>query len=140
AKDNMMPTMFKSVHPESVSPRAAVIFEVCVAIGISFLGDLENLLNYATYAIWMQRTLVQLALLYMRFKDFSFPKDAYKNPIIIPILFLVICIALMVIPIRRNYQVGIYTLGCVIVGFIIYFVFIASKRLPKILYKIDGKF
>ena len=99
AKNNVMPTMFKSVDPDSMSPRAAVIFELCVAIGISFLGDLESLLNYATCAIWMQRTLVQFALLYMRYKKFSFPKDAYRNPIFVPIIFLVICISLIVIPI-----------------------------------------
>lgn len=101
AKSNVMPTMLKSVHPESMSPRAAVAFEVCVAIAISFLGDLESLLNYATYAIWMQRTLVQFALLYMRYKDFPFHKDAYKNPIIVPILFLLICISLLVIPVKN---------------------------------------
>ncbi|KAE9547067.1 hypothetical protein FO519_009721, partial [Halicephalobus sp. NKZ332] len=140
ARHKVMPTMLRSVHPESMSPRAAVIAEVSVAIGVSFLGDLENLLNYATSAIWMQRTLVQLALLYMRYKKFPFPKDAYRNPIIIPILFLAICIALMVIPIVRDYKVGICGIGCVIAGFTIYFVFIASNRLPKIFYKIDEKF
>ena len=101
AKSDVMPTMLKSVHSDSMSPRAAVIFEVCVAIGISFLGDLESLLNYATYAIWMQRTLVQLALLYMRYHDFPFHKDAYRNPIIVPILFLAICIALLVVPVKN---------------------------------------
>ncbi|KAE9547207.1 hypothetical protein FO519_009581, partial [Halicephalobus sp. NKZ332] len=139
AKNNVMPTMFKSVHPGSMSPRAAVIFEVCIAIGISFLGDLESLLDYATCAIWMQRTLVQLALLYMRYKKFPFPKDAYRNPIIIPILFLCICVSLLVILIKNNYKVGIYTFCCIITGSAIYFVFIASERLPRIFYTINKK-
>ena len=40
----------------------------------------------------------------------------------------------------KNYKVGIYAVGCVIIGFAIYLIFIASKRLPKVLYTIDGKF
>ncbi|KAE9547689.1 hypothetical protein FO519_009097, partial [Halicephalobus sp. NKZ332] len=139
ARHKVLPTSLKSVHPESMSPRAAIVLEVSMVIMISFLGDLENLLKFATYTRGMQSILVQLSLLYMRHNDFPFPKDAYRNPIIVIFLSLGISLSLLVIPLRSNYQVGIYTLGCVTVGFIIYFVFIASKGLPKILYKIDEK-
>lgn len=101
AKNNVMPKMFKCVHPESMSPRISVLVGITMAIAISFVGNLEHLLNYATYAIWMQRTMVQIALIYMKFKHFSFPSDAFRNPIFIPFIFLVICIALLVIPIKN---------------------------------------
>uniref|UniRef100_A0AC34GRL1 Amino acid permease n=1 Tax=Panagrolaimus sp. ES5 TaxID=591445 RepID=A0AC34GRL1_9BILA len=101
AKRGIMPGALKCAHPISMSPRAAVIVEMCVAICISFIGNLEQLLNYMTYAIWMQRTVVQVALIYMRYKKFPVPKDSIQNPIFIPILFLCICIALLVIPVKN---------------------------------------
>uniref|UniRef100_A0AC34QNE7 Uncharacterized protein n=1 Tax=Panagrolaimus sp. JU765 TaxID=591449 RepID=A0AC34QNE7_9BILA len=137
AKNNVMPKMFKCVHPESMSPRASVLAEISVAIAISFLGNLEHLLNYATYAIWMQRTMVQIALIYMRFKRFPFPSDAFRNPIFIPIIFLAICVALLVIPVKNDFHVGIYAVGFVAVGFVIYFLFIFPKKSPKFLTKLN---
>uniref|UniRef100_A0AC35FYM9 Amino acid transporter n=1 Tax=Panagrolaimus sp. PS1159 TaxID=55785 RepID=A0AC35FYM9_9BILA len=137
SKAGIMPAAFKCVHPISMSPRAAVIVEVCVTIGISFIGNLEQVLNYMTYAVWMQRTVVQMALIYMRFKHFPVPKDAFINPIFIPFIFLFICISLLVIPVKDEYQVGIYGICLLIAGFIIYSIFIFPNKLPKFLTDIN---
>lgn len=71
-----------------------------MAIGVSFLGNLDQLLSYMTFAMWMQRTIVQIALIWMRFRGWTFPKDAFRTPIIVPLVFFCICIVLLVLPVR----------------------------------------
>uniref|UniRef100_A0A7E4WC20 Amino acid transporter n=1 Tax=Panagrellus redivivus TaxID=6233 RepID=A0A7E4WC20_PANRE len=137
SKQGVLPSMFRCVHPTSMSPRAAILVEVVVAIGISFIGNLDHILSYMTFAIWMQRTVVQVALVYMRWKKFPVPDDAFQNPIFVPITFFCICIALLVIPVKTDWTVGIYAVGFVILGFIIYFVFVFPKKLPQFLHKIN---
>uniref|UniRef100_A0A914DJI8 Amino acid transporter n=1 Tax=Acrobeloides nanus TaxID=290746 RepID=A0A914DJI8_9BILA len=139
ACNNRMPTVFKCVHPLSNSPRAAIIVEMLIAIGLSFLGDLDHLVNYMTYALWMQRTIVQIALIYMRFKHFPFPKDRFRNPIFVPMLFFLICIALLVIPVKNDYNVAIFAVPAVLIGLLIWLVFIYPTKLPKFLHIINEK-
>ncbi|KAI1727316.1 amino acid permease domain-containing protein [Ditylenchus destructor] len=137
AKRNVAPTMVKCVHEESMSPRAAVLVEFFIAVSLSFLGDLDQLISYMSFAMWMQRTCSQVALLYMRFNDWPFPKDAFRTPIILPIIFLMISISLLVIPARKDPHIVIYGCSAVIAGLIIYFAFIYTDNRPACLRSVN---
>ncbi|KAH7697712.1 Protein AAT-7, partial [Aphelenchoides avenae] len=138
ARNNVMPSFLECVHPSSMSPRAAVLIELCVAIGVSFLGNLDQLLSYMTFAMWMQRTIVQIALIWMRLRGWTFPKDAFRTPIIVPLVFFCICIMLLVLPVKDDYHVAIYGVSALLAGMLMYFVFVYPTNKPAIFYRVNG--
>lgn len=89
--------------------------------------------------MWVQRAIVQVALLWMRYRKFPYPKDAFVVPIIFPILFLFVSLSLLIIPVIQNYRVAIYGSALIIVGATVYFVFIFRETKPQIFHRIDGE-
>ncbi|CAD6190189.1 unnamed protein product [Caenorhabditis auriculariae] len=138
AKSHVVPSPFRLVHTQSKSPRIAVFAEVLIAIGLSFIGNLDQIISYMSFALWSQRTFTQIGFIYFKWNGKLKQDDAFTVPIFVPIVFLFICIALLVIPAYQDFYVAIYGLSLIVGGFIIYFIFILPKRLPSFLYVIDG--
>ncbi|CAK5086997.1 unnamed protein product [Meloidogyne enterolobii] len=102
AKNGIMPPVLSSVHEKSMSPRVAIIYEMFVLISLSFIGDLEHLIGYMSYSLWMQKSCTMVALLYMRHKGtFKFQKNSIKTPIILPFICLCIFISMLIISARK---------------------------------------
>uniref|UniRef100_A0A1I7XWI9 AA_permease domain-containing protein n=1 Tax=Steinernema glaseri TaxID=37863 RepID=A0A1I7XWI9_9BILA len=139
AARRVMPSFIRTVHGPSMSPRVAVFIELMVCVCVSFAGNLDHLISYMMFTIWMQRTIVQVALLYMRFSDYPVSPNGFRNPIIVPILFLLICLCLLVIPIWQDFYVAVYGLGLTFLGLAIYLVFILPSKLPKLFSVVDEK-
>nr|CAD2174239.1 unnamed protein product [Meloidogyne enterolobii] len=132
AKNGIMPRVLSSVHEKSMSPRVAIIYEMFVLISLSFIGDLEHLIGYMSYSLWMQKSCTMVALLYMRHKGtFKFQKNSIKTPIILPFICLCIFISMLIISARKDPFIIIYALTMLAVGLILYFIFINPKRKSK---------
>ncbi|KAI6189217.1 hypothetical protein M3Y98_00438900 [Aphelenchoides besseyi] len=86
----------------------------------SFLGNLDQLISYMSYAELLDRLFVQFAFLFMRYKQFPRPVGIYQNPIIISVVYLLICILLLVIPLYQDVQIAIYGLSVFIISFLAY--------------------
>uniref|UniRef100_A0A914M628 Amino acid transporter n=2 Tax=Meloidogyne TaxID=189290 RepID=A0A914M628_MELIC len=132
AKNGIMPRVLSSVHEKSMSPRVAIIYEMFVLISLSFIGDLEHLIGYMSYSLWMQKSCTMVALLYMRHKGtFKFQKNSIKTPIILPFICLCIFISMLIISARKDPFIIIYALTMLAIGLILYFIFINPKRRSK---------
>lgn len=105
ARKSALPRGFSCKNKQHQTPRVSLIAQVFLAAFISFLGNLDDLISYMTYAELMDRLTVQLALLYMRYNHFQFEGKVYVNPIFVPITYLTICFFLLAIPL---YQAIIY--------------------------------
>ncbi|KAF7635521.1 hypothetical protein Mgra_00005063 [Meloidogyne graminicola] len=139
AKNGIMPSVFSSVNEKSMSPRVAIIYEMIVLISLSFIGDLEHLIGYMSYSLWMQKSCTMVALLYMRHNGkFKLNKDSIKTPIILPFICLVIFISMLIISARKDPFIIIYTLIMLFIGLILYYIFINPQRQGKSL--IFGKY
>ncbi|UMM20623.1 hypothetical protein L5515_015828 [Caenorhabditis briggsae] len=111
AQRSVMPSPLRGIHNKTRSPRLAVFAE---------------------------RTCTQAGFIYFKLRGNLKTKDSFEVPIFVPIIFFVICIALLVIPITQNYHVAIYGLSMTAGGALIYIVFIYPKVLPKFLYQINN--
>uniref|UniRef100_A0A914MT56 Amino acid transporter n=1 Tax=Meloidogyne incognita TaxID=6306 RepID=A0A914MT56_MELIC len=132
AKNGIMPRVLSSVHEKSMSPRVAIIYEMFVLISLSFIGDLEHLIGYMSYSLWMQKSCTMVALLYMRHKGtFKFQKNSIKTPIVLPFICLCIFISMLIISARKDPFIIIYALTMLAIGLILYFIFINPKRKSK---------
>ncbi|KAE9552318.1 hypothetical protein FO519_004475 [Halicephalobus sp. NKZ332] len=141
SKAGIMPSIFSGIHKSSGSPRAAVLFQFFLTVGISFVGNLEDLINYASYAISLQQFTILLALFYMKFKKLQKNReDILKSPFLIPVIYFGVCLGLLIIPVlpeTGDFKVGIYAICLLLIGLIIHMTVIRPRKLPGILRKID---
>ncbi|KAI6202328.1 hypothetical protein M3Y96_00936700 [Aphelenchoides besseyi] len=120
ANKNVLPKWFGYVHPTYEAPRIAIVAQCLIAVALSFLGNLDQLISYMSYAELLDRLFVQFAFLFMRYKQFPRPVGIYQNPIIISVVYLLICILLLVIPLYQDVQIAIYGLSVFIISFLAY--------------------
>ncbi|CAB3404717.1 unnamed protein product [Caenorhabditis bovis] len=139
AKENVMPTPLKLINHSSRSPRLTVFVVVIIAILLSFIGSLDQLISYMSFATWSQRRLLQAAFVYFKFTGKMKSQDSFVVPIIVPSIFFVICVSLLVIPTIQNYHIAVYGLSLTLGGAIIYFIFVRPKHLPPIFNVINDR-
>lgn len=138
AQKSVMPSPLRGIHHRTRSPRLAVFAEILIAICLSYIGNLDQLISYMSFALWSQRTCTQAGFIYFKLRGTLKSKDSFEVPIFVPVIFFLICIALLVIPITQNYHVAIYGLSMTAGGFLIYIVFIYPKTLPNFLHRINN--
>uniref|UniRef100_A0A183C7M5 AA_permease domain-containing protein n=1 Tax=Globodera pallida TaxID=36090 RepID=A0A183C7M5_GLOPA len=141
AKNGIMPTALSTVHSSSMSPRVAVLYEMLSLIVLSFVGDLEHLIGYMSYSLWLQKSFTVVALLYMRQHECDFPrrKDALRTPIVLPLLCLCFFVSMLVISAKKNPFIIIYTVVMLAVGLILYYIFIFPQRTLPVFERINKK-
>uniref|UniRef100_A0A914GQM5 Amino acid transporter n=1 Tax=Globodera rostochiensis TaxID=31243 RepID=A0A914GQM5_GLORO len=141
AKNGIMPTALSTVHSSSMSPRVAVLYEMLSLIVLSFVGDLEHLIGYMSYSLWLQKSFTVVALLYMRQheSDFHRRKDALRTPIVLPLLCLCFFVSMLVISARKNPFIIIYTVVMLAIGLILYYIFIFPQRTLPVFERINKK-
>ncbi|CAD5216351.1 unnamed protein product [Bursaphelenchus xylophilus] len=101
AKNKVMPAVIGYTHKASGSPRLAILIQMLISIGLSFVSELSTLISYMSFAEVLDRFIVLSAFLYMRYHQFKFAEDAFRNPILIIVIYLAICGGLICLPIYR---------------------------------------
>ncbi|PAV86388.1 hypothetical protein WR25_15383 [Diploscapter pachys] len=139
AANRVAPSPLAVADTSFFSPRMAVLFEVLVAVGLSFIGDLDNIISYMSFAIWSQRLLTQTAFIYYKWKGYCDWDSAINLPIIVPILFWCICLALLTVSVWKDFYVAIYGLSIIAGGFVVYFLFVFPNTLPRFVHQIEEK-
>ncbi|KAI1710819.1 amino acid permease domain-containing protein [Ditylenchus destructor] len=113
AKQGHLPACFSCVNILTESPRVAIFAQSALAIGISFVGDLDALIGYVCE---------------------KFDKlDAIRIPIVCIYAFLAINIGLVIIPIVQDFAITSLGICICIVGFGFYFLFVYPSSTPNIL-------
>uniref|UniRef100_A0A9J2PEL9 Amino acid permease/ SLC12A domain-containing protein n=1 Tax=Ascaris lumbricoides TaxID=6252 RepID=A0A9J2PEL9_ASCLU len=131
ARQGHLPSFISCANDINDSPRAAVFVNIILSMGLSFAGDLDTLISYVGFAQWSQRSLTMLALLWIRFRHKPVHADAIRTPIIMPVVFFVICTALVLVTIVKDIALSGVGLGVIAAGFIIYFLFLYERSLPS---------
>jgi len=99
----------------------------------------------------MQKSCTVIALLYMRYQDFPFRKDALRTPLILPILCLCTFIAMLVISARKvafwaifinctikDPMIIVYAITMLAIGLVLYYIFIYPQRTIHCCERING--
>ncbi|KAH7721426.1 Protein AAT-6 b [Aphelenchoides avenae] len=131
ARQRHLPSFISCINKQVDSPRAALVFHVLLAMLISFIGDLDALLDYTGFCYWIQRFMTMIALMYIRFWHVPIHPEAIRMPIIMPILFMICCGALTVTTIVQDWSTARVGLGVILAGLIIFTVFIWDKTLNR---------
>uniref|UniRef100_A0A915DWH0 Uncharacterized protein n=1 Tax=Ditylenchus dipsaci TaxID=166011 RepID=A0A915DWH0_9BILA len=131
SRERQLPAFISCVNIKHNSPRAALVFHATLAIAFSFLGNIEELINYVAFAQWMQRSFTLSALLYIRLCNLPVHPEAIRTPLVMPIIFLCVCLALVTVTIAQNFKTSLVGLMMLAVGLVIYVLFIWEKTLQR---------
>jgi len=124
------------VHVKKLTPAPALLFHAVVALGMVLSGDIEGLIDFFSFTVWIFYGGAMAALLVLRYKEPKLPRP-YKCPIIIPVIVLIISIYLVIAPIVDNPQIEyLYSILFMVFGAIIYLPFVhfgyVFKFMPKL--------
>uniref|UniRef100_A0A8R1DEJ9 Amino acid permease/ SLC12A domain-containing protein n=1 Tax=Caenorhabditis japonica TaxID=281687 RepID=A0A8R1DEJ9_CAEJA len=132
SRQGHIPSAISGIAPNCDSPRVALLVHILISIGVSFMGDPNKLINYVAFAQWSQRAFTMLALLYLRFRGRPLHPDRIQLPIVFPILFFLVCTAMVVISIIDDFTSSAVGLGILLGGLIIFITFVWDRSLPSI--------
>uniref|UniRef100_A0A914D4B5 Amino acid transporter n=1 Tax=Acrobeloides nanus TaxID=290746 RepID=A0A914D4B5_9BILA len=126
-----LPSFISCTNKFHDSPRVALFVHIILAMGFSFAGNLDQLISYVSFASWSQRAFTMLALLYIRFWHLPVHPNAMRTPIILPILFFIICVGLVGVTIGQNFSDAAVGIGIIVGGFLVFFIFMWDRALPS---------
>ncbi|VDP15081.1 unnamed protein product [Heligmosomoides polygyrus] len=138
AREGHLPTFISCVHEPSFSPRAALLGQMLCTFAVSFV-DIETLINYVTFVMWAQKAVTVSALLYIRYSKMPVAESAIRVPIALTVLFLVISVALVLVPFIEEPLVTLTGVAVVASGLIFFYALVRPKEAPRILQVINDK-
>uniref|UniRef100_A0A914L9P1 Amino acid transporter n=1 Tax=Meloidogyne incognita TaxID=6306 RepID=A0A914L9P1_MELIC len=132
-----LPACFSCVNSFHESPRVAS----ALAVAISFVGDLDALIGYVMFGFWAQRIFTLCALLVIRHHNIPVHPDCIRIPLPLIYLFLAISVALVAVPIWREFAITSLGICICLIGFAFYLLFsnYSKSRETKMLSALNEK-
>ncbi|KAL3283898.1 hypothetical protein HHI36_018067 [Cryptolaemus montrouzieri] len=131
AQDGLMIESMSYVHFKRLTPAPAVVMQGIVAFLFIVLGDIVELIEFASFLIWFFYGVAMVSLLVLRKTMKDVPRP-YKVPTIIPVFILIVAIFLTLTPIvTEPTPKYLFALGFIFVGALVYTWFIYKKRRPE---------
>ncbi|XP_064414857.1 b(0,+)-type amino acid transporter 1 [Latimeria chalumnae] len=97
-REGHMVKILSYISVERLTPAPALVFNGILSIFYIIPADIETLINYFSFAVWIFYGLAILSLVVMRFTRKEM-KRPVKVPIVIPILMVIISVYLVLAPI-----------------------------------------
>ncbi len=112
--------------------------QTAIAIGMSFVGELDKLISYVVFCLWLQRCFTMLALIWIRYRRIPVHKDAVRMPVAFTATFLVVNVMLVIVPCVQAFTVTVLGLVICASGLVLYYLFVWPEHLPNCLVAING--
>ncbi|XP_009901046.2 B(0,+)-type amino acid transporter 1 [Dryobates pubescens] len=126
-REGHMLKVLSYISVKRLTPAPAIIFYGAIAIIYIIPGDINTLINYFSFAVWIFYGLTVLGLIVMRFtrKDLKRP---IKVPIVIPVTVMLVSVLLVLAPIVSAPELAyLYCLLFILSGLVVYLLFIHFK-------------
>ncbi|XP_045464859.1 b(0,+)-type amino acid transporter 1-like isoform X1 [Harmonia axyridis] len=133
AQDGLMMESMSYVHYRRLTPSPAVVMQGIIALLFIVLGDIVELIEFASFLIWFFYGVAMVSLLVLRRTMKDVPRP-YRVPTIIPIFILFVAIYLTLTPIVTDPSPKyLFALGFILAGALVYTWFIYKKIRPEYL-------
>jgi len=133
ARGGFLPTFISCTNPETDSPRAALVLNLLLVFCMTFTANVRSLINYIGFAQWSQRGITMVVLFWIRYRQYTkHDERVIRAPLIIPILFFLICFALTLTTLIKETSCAIVSIVVLIATFVVYMFFIYEKSLPSV--------
>lgn len=119
------------IHVRRSTPGPAVALQGIITLLFIVVGDIETLIEFASFLIWVAYGSAFVSLLVLRRTHPDIPRP-YKVPIIIPIFALLVAIFLSVMPIISEPSIKyLAALAFIFSGIAVYTPFVYHKIRPR---------
>ncbi|XP_069495182.1 B(0,+)-type amino acid transporter 1 [Ambystoma mexicanum] len=126
-REGHMLKILSYISVKRLTPAPAIMFYGAIAMVYIIPADINTLINYFSFAVWIFYGLAVLALIVMRFTRKEL-KRPIKIPIIIPFIVVLIAAYLVVAPIVASPALEyLYCILFILSGLIVYFPFVHYK-------------
>ncbi|KAJ7411154.1 hypothetical protein WISP_104072 [Willisornis vidua] len=126
-REGHMLKVLSYISVKRLTPAPAIIFYGAITIIYIIPGDIETLINYFSFAVWIFYGLTVFALIVMRFTRKEL-KRPIKIPIIIPVIVTLVSIVLVLAPIISAPELAyLYCILFILSGLIVYALFVHFK-------------
>lgn len=123
------------IHVTRATPAPAVAMQGILAFIFLTVGDINALIEFASFLIWFFYGCAMVALLVMR-KTHANVHRPYKVPLILPIITLLVSIFLVITPIVSKPDIKyLSAIGFILVGVAVYIPFVYFKQRPRFMGK-----
>ncbi|XP_008934685.1 PREDICTED: b(0,+)-type amino acid transporter 1-like [Merops nubicus] len=126
-REGHMLKVLSYISVKRLTPAPAIMFYGAIAIIYIIPGDIDTLINYFSFAVWIFYGLTVLALIVMRFtrKELRRP---IRIPIMIPVIVVLVSILLVLAPIISAPELAyLYCVLFILSGLIVYVLFVHFK-------------
>lgn len=129
-REGHMIEMFSYVHLLRLTPAPAVAIQGIISFLCIIVGNINTLIDFASFLIWIFYGVAMVALILMRFTKRNVYRP-YKVPIVIPILIIFVAIFLSVVPIVTDPSLKyLIAVGLILLGLVVYTPLIYYKKTP----------
>lgn len=127
------------VHIRKSTPVPSVVLQGIITALFILAGDIETLIEVASFLIWVFYGLAFVSLMIMR-KTRPDAHRPYRVPTIVPILSILVAAFLVVVPIATELSVKyLIPIGFILIGVAVYIPFVYHKRRPRFMGKIEER-
>ncbi|XP_073975764.1 b(0,+)-type amino acid transporter 1-like isoform X2 [Rhodnius prolixus] len=124
------------IHIKKLTPAPAVVLQGLLTTIFILVGSIIRLIEFVSFLIWIFYGLAMVALIIMRKTKKEAPRP-YKVPLCIPIFICFISGLLASIPLVMSPSIEyLGAMGFIVVGFIVYYVFIFRRFHPRCMTKV----
>jgi APA family basic amino acid/polyamine antiporter len=132
AADGLLPHALASIHERFRTPHVALIFQSLIAIVLTFVNNIAELISFAVFNLSFSFLLSSLALLRLH-RSAEGPLSIWRRAL--PYLGAAISLGLLIATSNRDKLTGCAILA---IGVVAYFVAAPRKRLPEALGLVTG--
>ncbi|XP_049785782.1 b(0,+)-type amino acid transporter 1-like isoform X1 [Schistocerca cancellata] len=135
-QEGHMVSIFSFVHIRRFTPGPAVVIQGLIAAIFVIIGDIEPLIDFASFLVWVFYGMAMAALLIMR-RTKPHADRPYKVPLIVPIFTIIVALFLTLVPIVTDPSPRyFFALAFILMGVAVYTLFVYKKKRPKFMDKV----
>ncbi|KAK9737189.1 Amino acid permease [Popillia japonica] len=127
SQEGHLPDLFSFVHVTKLTPIPSLIFTCITSLVMLLVSDVFILINYYSQILWFSVAASISGMLWLRYKKPDMPRPIKVN-LIIPVLFLLCCAFLIILPIPMqpwNTAIGV---GITLSGIPFYYLCVKSRK------------
>lgn len=136
ALEGHLPMIFGMIHANRLTPTPPLLLSCAVALLMFSTSDIFVLINYLSFNQWLWVGVSILGMLWLRYKR-PHMRRPIKVPLVFPIIFLVMCLFLTLMPLYASPTETGMGLVILISGVPAYFIFVRWSTKNKFVRKIS---
>ncbi|KAF5280552.1 hypothetical protein FQR65_LT00303 [Abscondita terminalis] len=132
-QDGHMVESLSYIHCKRLTPVPAVLMQGLLAFGYIIIGNIEELIDFASFLIWVGYGVAMISLLILR-KTKKTANRPFRVPTLIVLFIMLVAIFLAVIPMITDPSPKyLFAIGFMVIGVFVYYWFVYKRRRPRIM-------